>query len=156
MRHATRQLVLAGALAISLTAIAPTVLAEMPAASAPLQGSPPDAAQDDAGATPTRTKSADPGGSVRPCFPVQLPVWGGGFHGADYVRGWASVDQTAHFAGSSCEVKGWVADSCARSIPVYLAHCPEGAFTFTRTEADCYSVLGCRDPHATAGYGGAR
>jgi len=30
-------------------------------------------------------------------------------------------------------------------ITAYLANCPDGAFTFTKTEADCYYVLGCRD-----------
>jgi hypothetical protein len=166
MRHATRLLVLVGALAIAATIIAmcaPTVLAETPAATTRLEGTAPDTTHDDAGAPAPPTRTADPGRldrpcvpADRPCFPISMPVWAAGFRG-DYVTGWASVDRTERFAGRSCQVKGWEAiDPCGRTIPAYLASCPDGAFTFTKTEADCYYVLGCRDPHATAGYGAPR
>jgi hypothetical protein len=166
MRHATRLLVLVGALATPATIIAmcaATVLAETPDASARLEGTAHDATHDEAGASTTQTTTGDPEHpdrpclpADRPCFPVSMPVWVAGFHGDEYVTGWASVDRTAHFAGRSCEIKGWAPEPCARRIPAYLANCPDGAFTFTKTEADCYEVLGCRDPHATAGYGASR
>src|SRR5262245_42924547 len=144
MRDATRLLMLVGALAVAgmIAAIcASTVRAGTPAAGASLEGVAADASHDDGSPSATPTNTADPGRRNRPCFPVSMPVWAAGFHADDYVTGWASVDQTARFEGRSCEIKGWAPDPCGRMIPVYRASCPDGAFTFTKTEADCYNVL---------------
>jgi len=128
-----------------------TVHAGTLVASTVLEGSNPDATDDEAAATHTR--AVDSRRPDQPCFPVSVPVWAVGFHGEDYVTGWASVDQTAHFAGPSCQVKGWAPiDLCGRTISAYLANCRDGTFTFTKTEADCYYVLGCRDPQKAAAY----
>ena len=100
-------------------------------------------------------READPARRDQACFPSSVDVWTTGFEGSDsegsdsegsdsYVTGWASIDRTAHFEGRSCQVRGWASISpCGRTIAAYLANCPDGAFTFTRTEADCYEVLGC-------------
>ena len=144
MRYATPLVVLVGALGISsATVLAQTAPARTPAV--------------DVGAADAATgaSTSDPAHADRPCFRVFLPEWAAGFHD-DSLTGWASVDRTARFAGTSCHVTGWAPDPCGQKIAVYLASCPDGAFTFTRTESECYSVLGCRDPHATAGYGASR
>ena len=86
----------------------------------------------------------------QPCFPVSVEVRTEEQDGS--VTGWASIDRTARFAGRSCQVKGWAAlNSCGRTITAYLANCPDGAFTFTRTEDDCYYVLGCSSQIGAAG-----
>ena len=142
MQYATRLVVLVGALGMSSA----TVLAQTPAAGGTaVEVGPADASPN----------TDDPAHVGRPCFRVFLPEWAAGFHD-DPLTGWASVDRTARFVGTSCHVTGWAPAPCGRKIAVYLATCPDGAFTFTRTESECYSVLGCRDPGATAGYGASR
>jgi len=103
------------------------------------------APQDSPGALASAdTKGAVPASSDQPCFPVSVEVRTEEHEGS--VTGWASINRTARFEGRTCEVKGWAAiNSCGRMITAYLANCPDGAFTFTETEADCYYVLGCRD-----------
>jgi hypothetical protein len=100
--------------------------------------------------SPALFASADPRGVVRagsdqPCFPVSVEVWSEEHEGS--VTGWASINRTARFEGRTCQVKGWASlNSCGRTITAYVANCPDGAFTFTKTAADCYYVLGCSDP----------
>jgi hypothetical protein len=102
------------------------------------------------------TRAAGPSRREQACFPVSVEVWATPrFEDSDsYIAGWASIDRTAHFDGRGCQVRGWASiDPCGRTITAYLANCPDGAFTFTKTEADCYEVLGCRDRHDGAGSG---
>ena len=105
----------------------------------------------------TRTRAV-PGGSARACFPVSLEVWTAHFEDSgSHVIGWASIDPTARFEGLGCQVSGWAPiDPCGRTITAYLADCPDGAFTFTRTEADCNYVLGCGHRPAGTGSGAPR
>lgn len=126
------------------------------AAGIPVEDAETDTARNDAGASDTEATVRDPGRPDRPCFQVSVPVWPAGAQGEEsYVSGWASVDRTAHSEGLSCQVRGWAPiEPCGRTIPAYVADCPDGVFTFTRTEADCYYVVGCRDPQeAKAGRG---
>jgi|SRR5882724_3129215 len=91
------------------------------------------------------TRGAVPASSDQPCFPVSVEVRTEE-HDGSVITGWASINRTAHFEGRTCQVKGWAAiNSCGRTITAYLANCPDGAFTFTKTAADCYYVLGCSD-----------
>jgi len=101
------------------------------------------------------TRAAGPARRDQACFPVSVEMWTTRFEGSDsYVTGWASIDRTAHFEGRSCQVGGWASlDPCGRTITAYVANCPDGAFTFTKTEADCYEVLGCGDRQDGAGRG---
>jgi hypothetical protein len=91
------------------------------------------------------TTAAGPPHGDQACFPISVEVWTTRFEGSDrYISGWASIDRTAHFEGRSCQVRGWASITpCGRTVTAYLANCPEGVFTFTKTEADCHEVLGC-------------
>jgi hypothetical protein len=107
----------------------------------------------------TDTRAAGPAGRDRACFPVSVEEWTTTrFEGSDsHIDGWASIDRTAHFDGRSCQVRGWASiDPCGRTITAYLANCPDGAFTFTKTEADCYEVLACGDRPDRADSGAPR
>ena len=86
-------------------------------------------------------------GPDQACFPVSMAVRADGAEEHDgYVEGWAFVDPAVHFEGRTCQVKGWVSiHPCGRTITAYLANCPDGAFTFVTTEADCRYVIGCSD-----------
>jgi len=101
----------------------------------------------------TSTNAADTERSAPPCFPASVPVWAGRPPGdARYLRGWAFIDPRTRFEGDGCQVRGWApADPCGRVVSVYVANCPDGTFTFTRTESDCQHVLGCRDRHQATG-----
>ena len=129
--------------ALLIAMCAQTVPAGTLAAGIPVEEAETDTARNDA-----ERGAGEPGRPDRPCFPVSVPVWPAAAQGEEsYVSGWASVDRTAHSEGLSCQVKGWAPiESCGRTIPAYVADCPDGVFTFTKTEADCYYVVGCRDP----------
>jgi len=102
------------------------------------------------------TRGAVPARSDQPCFPVSIEVRTEEHDGA-VTTGWASINRTARFEGLTCQVKGWAAiNSCGRTITAYLANCPDGAFTFTKTAADCYDVLGCSDRQDGAASAGPR
>lgn len=149
MPHRSMPLRSAG-LALLMAMSVPTLLLETPAASAPVED---DASDEEAGVSATHTKTTDRDQVDRPCFPVSVPAWSAGSEGNDYLTGWASVDRTAHSAGLGCQVKGWAPiDACGRTIAAYVATCPDGAFTFTKIEADCYYVLGCREPREASAY----
>jgi len=93
------------------------------------------------------TRPAGPANSDQVCFPVSMEVRTDGVEEHDgYVQGWAFIDRAAHFEGRTCQVKGWVSiNPCGRRITAYMASCPDGAFTFMTTEADCHYVIGCSD-----------
>jgi len=129
----------------ALWALAALVLAR---ASTLIAGSETPAPQDSPDAfASAETRMAVPAGSDQACFPVSMEVRTDGVEEHDgYVQGWAFIDRAAHFEGRTCQVKGWVSITpCGRRITAYMANCPDGAFTFTRTAADCYYVLGCSD-----------
>ena len=88
-------------------------------------------------------RSAVPARAEQPCFPVLVQVRTED-HDSSVITGWASINRTARFEGHTCQVRGWATiNSCGRTITAYLANCPDGAFTLTKTTADCYYVLGC-------------
>ena len=129
----------------ALSALAVLVLAR---ASTLIAGSETPAPQDSPDAfASAETRVAVPAGSDPACFPVSMDVGTDGAEEHDRtVEGWAFIDRAAHFEGRTCQVRGWATiNSCGRTITAYLANCPDGAFTFTRTAADCYYVLGCSD-----------
>ena len=104
------------------------------------------------------TRVAVPAGSDKSCFPVSMDVGTDGVEEHDgYVEGWAFIDRGAHFEGRTCQVKGWVSiNPCGRRITAYMASCPDGAFTFMTTEADCHYVIGCSDRPDGAARGASR
>ncbi len=93
------------------------------------------------------TRPAGPANSDQACFPVSMEVRTDAVEEHDgYVQGWAFIDRAAHFEGLTCQVRGWVSiNPCGRRITAYMASCPDGAFTFMTTEADCHYVIGCSD-----------
>ena len=115
-----------------------------------MAGSETAAPQDSPGALASaETRLAVPAGSDQACFPVSMEVRTDGVEEHDgYVEGWAFIDRAAHFEGRTCQVRGWVSiNPCGRRITAYMANCPDGAFTFMTTEADCHYVIGCSDRH---------
>ncbi len=93
------------------------------------------------------TRPAVRANSDQACFPVSMEVRTDAVEEHDgYVQGWAFIDRAAHFEGLTCQVRGWVSiNPCGRRITAYMASCPDGAFTFMTTEADCHYVIGCSD-----------
>jgi len=144
MRHRPMPL-RSASLALLVAMCAPRARAETLAPSTRLEEADRDAARDDAGESGGLKRTAEP---ERPCFAVSVQAWS---DADDHLSGWGSVDRTARGAGLGCEVKGWAPiDACGQTISAYVADCPDGTFTFTRTEADCYQVLGCRAPREAA------
>ena len=131
---------------VPLKAMLPLMVLGLARASTLVAGTETRARQDSPGAFASAdTRGAVPARSDQPCFPVSVEVRTEE-HDGSVTTGWASVDRTAHFEGRTCQVKGWATiNSCGRTITAYLANCPDGAFTFTKTAADCYYVLGCSD-----------
>ena len=75
----------------------------------------------------TRAWGVPGGDRSRECIPVNVELW------------------TAYLEGLDCQIIGWATlVECDRPLSAYLAKCPSGIFTFTRTEADCYYILGCK------------
>lgn len=128
----------------AMWALAVLVLAR---ASMLVAGSKTAAPQDSPGAFASANIRLASAGSDQACFPVSMEVRPNGVEERDgYVEGWAFIDPAAHFEGRTCQVKGWVSiNPCGRRTTAYLANCPDGAFTFTTTEADCHWVIGCGD-----------
>jgi len=99
-----------------------------------------------------------PAGSDQACFRVSMAVRTDGVEEHDgYLDGWAFIDRAARVEGHTCQVEGWLSiNPCGRRITAYMAHCPDGAFSFTTTEADCRYVIGCPDRQDGAGRGASR
>jgi len=130
---------------LPLKAIAALTVLGLVHASTLVAGTATPAPQDAPGALASAdTKGAVPPGLDQSCFPVSVEVRTEEHDGS--VTGWASIDRSARFEGRTCQVRGWAAiNSCGRMITAYLANCPDGAFTFTKTWDDCYYVLGCSE-----------